>query len=64
MDYPERILGRLEEFKDATNERLDKIEDKIDALHAFKWKIAGGAAVLSIAITASVQFIKFWLDQT
>lgn len=47
----DRILGKLEEFKRATERRLDKIEHKIDKLHEYKWRLAGGLTALSVVMT-------------
>jgi uncharacterized membrane protein len=59
MDQADRIIGRLEEFKVATEKRLDKIEHKIDRLHEYKWRIAGGLAVISALTVAA---LHLWFD--
>lgn len=57
MDATDRILGRLEEHKSATDKRLGKIEDKIDLLQNFKWKVIGfSAAIVLIVSGLSVLF--------
>lgn len=59
MSDTDRILGRLEEFKDATEKRLDRIEEKLDSLSRCKpkksvhWKIGLGA--LLVAVVAAVK---------
>lgn len=62
MNDSDRILGRLEEFKEHTADRLEAIENKIDALQEFKWRIVGGAAVLSVIssslVAAAFQFVR------
>lgn len=45
MSTAERILGKLEEFKDAAEKRLTNIEDKIDELQAFRWRMLGAASM-------------------
>jgi hypothetical protein len=57
MKDVDRILGRLEEFKEQTTQRLEVIEKKIDTLHEFKWRLAGGLTVLSIMLSV---ILKFW----
>lgn len=43
-------------FISRTDERLEKIEGKIDQLLSFKWQIIGGATFISVLITMSLQF--------
>jgi hypothetical protein len=57
MNDAERILGRLQEFKDHTSHRLDKIEKKLDVLHEFKWRIAGGVTMLSVLVSIALKLI-------
>lgn len=52
MDTNDRILGRLEEFQRSAERRFDAIEQKVDALNQFKWRVAGGAAVLGVILGA------------
>jgi Holliday junction resolvase len=58
MQDVERILGSLEEAKKTTEKRLDVIEKKIDKLHEFKWRIAGGSAVLVFVLTALAEVFR------
>lgn len=44
-----------------TDQRLARLETKIDKLLAFKWQIVGGAALLSILVTVSIQFIQMFV---
>lgn len=57
MDPVERMIGRLDEFKYTTMKRLDRIETKVDRLNEFKWRVAGGAALLSIVLTFVAQYV-------
>ena len=48
MSNDERLLGRLEEFKEVSERRFDNLEygvhtlgKKIDALNEFKWRMTG-----------------------
>ena len=58
MKDADRILGRLEEFKEHTTRRLDSIDLKIDRLNEWKWRIAGGTAVISVIVTLVLNFFK------
>lgn len=57
MDSPDRILGRLEEFQRSAERRFDAIEQKVDALNQFKWRVAGGAALLSFLLASGAQVL-------
>lgn len=59
MDPVERVIGKLEEFKSTTTERLDRIEIKVDRLQEFKWRVAGGAALLCLLFSVAAElFLK------
>jgi len=54
----ERLLGRLEEFREwekQEHSRLEKqfcvIEGKIDSLNSFRWKIIGICSAISVVLT-------------
>lgn len=55
----DRILGVLQEFRSSTIKRLDSIENKIEDLSGFKWKIIGGSAVISFIVTALGILVRF-----
>lgn len=42
-------------FISETNDKFDKLENKVDQLLEFKWKIIGGSVGLSVIITVSFQ---------
>lgn len=42
-------------FIEQTNTRLERIEDKVDRLLAFKWQIIGGSLFASALVTLGVQ---------
>jgi hypothetical protein len=44
-----------------TDQRLLRIETKVDQLLKFKWQIIGGAAVVSFIVTACIQAIQFFI---
>lgn len=57
MSDTDRILGRLEEFKDATEKRLDRIEEKLDKVclrkpKSVQWKIGLGALLVAVVAAA------------
>lgn len=58
MGNLERLLGRLEEFQKSAEKRFDSLEAKVDALNQFKWRVAGGAALLSVFLTATIEFFR------
>lgn len=64
MNEMDRLLGGLEEFQRSAEARFDRIDahfdrtdGKIDRLNEFKWRIAGGAALLSILLTAIAEYL-------
>lgn len=54
----EMLLGELKAFRDQTQRDLAEIKSDIKSLQQFKWRVAGGAAVLSIIMTAVIEFIR------
>lgn len=50
-DDTDRILGRLEEHKEQTNVRLDRIETLLSDLQAFRWRLLGAASFISAIIS-------------
>jgi len=46
----------LEKFRD-TDKRLDTIDEKMDELLSFKWKIIGGSVVISTLFTFLVSVL-------
>jgi hypothetical protein len=62
MDSMERVIGRLEEHHKATNDRLAKIEEKIDLLQEFRWRVAGGAFALSFVVSSLFSVGEFVLN--
>lgn len=57
MESAERVIGALQEFKSHAERRFDSIESKVDALQQFKWRVAGGMAVLSTIIIGIVEVL-------
>lgn len=58
MEPTERVIGALHEFKKHADKRLDSLEAKVDALQQFKWRVAGGMAVLSTIVIGVVEAIR------
>lgn len=57
------ILAQMRDNKNEASMRFDKLEEKVDELRLFKWKIAGGAIVASAVMTfvfqAAIQYLKY-----
>lgn len=69
MKDVERVIGALQEFKSTTERRLDSMEVKtdkrfdsldvkVDSVIHLKWKILGGATVISSLLSLVVDFIR------
>lgn len=58
MRDAERVIGRLEEFKEWASKEFTEIKAEIRSLNRFKWKIAGGAAVVSGIVAAIIELVK------
>lgn len=58
LDGVDRILGELKEFKRATVSELNDIKKDLRALQEFKWRLAGGAAVLAFALTGVIELVR------
>lgn len=63
MRDSERIIGELAEFKRATLEELRDIKKDLRGLQRFKWRVAGGAATLSMLLTAIAEFLHISLGK-
>lgn len=57
-DNVDRVLGRLQEFKEQTLKELTEIKKDVKALQKFKWRVAGGAAVLSFLLTGFIELMN------
>lgn len=53
-----RIIGALQEFKETTEARLDKIDTHLEGLIGFKLKIVGGVAVVVAVVQGAAWFLK------
>ena len=54
------FIGELREFKRATLEELKEIKKDIRSLNGFKWRVAGGSALLVLILTIAAQLIEVW----
>ena len=57
MIQVERAVGRLEEGMSAANKRLDKMDDKLDLLLAWRWKLFGVTAAVGVGVSALFQIV-------
>lgn len=49
---------KINYFIDKTDDRLQRIESKLDDVIKFKWQILGGAAVVSFIVSTLVILFK------
>lgn len=47
-----------DKFLNYLKERIESIDQKVDKLLEFKWKIVGGALAVSLIVTVAVQVIS------
>ena len=64
MKDVERVLGRLEEFKDMSmkhfdriESRIDEIEQRIEDLQGFRWRFVGAMMVISFLVSGLIQIV-------
>lgn len=64
MTEQDRLLGRFEAFIEWEKEehrkldgRFDSLEGKVDQLREWRWRVVGGAAVISALVAAVIRFI-------
>lgn len=55
-----KLFGKLEEFMDNTKQELTIIRITLEDLKGFKWRVMGGAALISALITIGAQLLKYW----
>lgn len=53
-----RLLGKLEEQGRHFETRLTRIESKVDALLAFKWRVMGAASIAAFLATVLVEIVR------
>lgn len=53
----------IDYFIERTDERFDKLEDKVDTLLAFKWQIIGGSVIFSAFLTLVFQTFFFLMER-
>jgi hypothetical protein len=58
MDAQSRVIGRLEGMLKAVQSDVSDIKKDVKSLNSFKWKIAGGSAVVAAIISALIEFFK------
>ena len=52
------LLNELRSLRQENNQRFDKIEDKIETLASFKWKVIGFSSAVAFIVTLVVEIIK------
>lgn len=61
-DSIQEILSQLENARESVinriDKRLDKLEDKIDELQSFKWKLLGASGVVAFLITMVIESFR------
>lgn len=57
MDDLHRAVGKIEGAVEAMQSDLGEIKKDVKALNKFRWRVAGGAAVISVLISALVEFL-------
>jgi TRAP-type mannitol/chloroaromatic compound transport system substrate-binding protein len=55
-------IGRLEEGIGWLKKEVGEIKADVKALNEFKWRVAGGAALLSIMISLGVEIARILAD--
>lgn len=56
-DDIERSLGRMEGKIEAISTDLTEVKADVKSLNQFRWRVAGGAAILSFVLTGIVEVI-------
>ena len=54
MDNMEILLQLVRDNKIEMNHRLDTIENKLDSLNAFRWKVGGAITLISIILSVGI----------
>lgn len=44
-------------YREHTDQRFDKLEEKMDSLIKFKWQIMGGFGVIGVIVSVVVQLL-------
>lgn len=47
----------MSDVSDYLDKRLDRLEDKVDAILAFKWRIIGGSTVVAALVSLMVAIL-------
>lgn len=55
--HVELIFKNIETIRTYSDERFDKIEEKLDKLLRFKWQIIGGSLVASTVLSIAFQIV-------
>lgn len=58
MHDTDRIIGKLEEFKDWSKREFYLLRREVESLKQFKWQIYGGSAFVTCLLMALVELLK------
>jgi hypothetical protein len=58
MDDVERIIGKLEAFKEFSEKEFAEIKKDIQDLKKFKWQVYGGASLFSFITAILTERLK------
>lgn len=58
MGTTERILGMLQEHKNASDVRFDRLEEKVDSLLQFKWKVLGISSCVAFITAILIELVR------
>lgn len=50
MNDTERVIGKLEEFREWAKDEFRELKIEVKSLNQLKWKITGGAAVIAVFV--------------
>lgn len=60
MDVNE-FIGEIREFKKNVEADLKEIKQDMKSLNNFRWRMAGGSALLVLILTIAAQAVSAWL---
>lgn len=58
MNDTERVLGRLEEFKEWMSKEMHILRAEVKELNRVRWQIIGGSTVISVLVSAIGVLLK------
>lgn len=58
----QRTLGRLESKVETICTDVSEMKADVKSLQNFKWRVAGGAAVLAVVLTGAIELFQLLKD--